>query len=198
MKRLTATTAFAVVLLAATGCGLLETRPPQEPIEQSSSYVPPTEPALVLTNMENSFKEANTLNYARSFSDSASGGEAYTFEPSPQALLKYPGMFDQWTKRSEEQYFDNLKSKIVRGFSMSLTFARVSVQSVVSDSAQYEVEYVLTAPHSVPGVPSKATGKALFTLAADGSRNWAIKRWIEVPTTVDTFTWSDVKGLFGQ
>lgn len=186
--------------IAATffGCNIFETRSPEPPTQSSSSYTPATEPSLVFSNMSNAFRDLNSLNYLKSFADSSVTGRSFSFEPTPQAKVKYGGAFLFWNRQSEQQYFENLRSKIPSGSAASLVFQTLTVQSIQSDSAQYEATYTLTASHSVASVPKQATGKAQFLLLADRSRNWVVWRWIDVPTGTSSFTWSDLKGEFGQ
>jgi hypothetical protein len=184
--------------LTLQSCNIFETRSPEPPTQSSSSYTPATEPSLVFTNMSNAFRDLNSLNYLKSFADSSTAGRSFSFEPTPQAKVKYGGAFLFWNRQSEQQYFENLRSKIQSGSTASLVFQTLTVQSIQSDSAQYEATYTVTVPHTVASVPKQATGKAQFLLLADRSRNWVIWRWIDVPTTSNAFTWSDLKGEFGQ
>ena len=187
---------FTVIALLA-GCNIFDTRDPEPPSQSSSSYVPATEPSLVFSNMSNAFRDLNSLNYLKSFADSSTAGRGFSFEPTPQAKVKYTGVFLAWNRQSEQQYFDNLRSKIPAGSTATLVFA-LSVQSLQSDSAQYEATYTLTAPHSVAAVAKVASGKAQFVLLADRSRNWVIWRWVDLPAGTNTFAWSDLKGEFAQ
>jgi hypothetical protein len=190
------TVAFLVSGLLV-GCNIFETRTPEPPSQSSSSYVPATEPSLVFTNMTNSFRDLNSLNYLKSFADSSTSGRGFSFEPTPAARVKYGGSFLFWNRQSEQQYFENLRSKIPTGSTATLVLS-LTAQSVQSDSAQYEGTYTITAPHSVASVPKQAAGKVQFLLVADRSRNWVIWRWIDVPTGTSSFTWSDLKGEFAQ
>lgn len=186
------------VAVTLTACNIFETRTPEPPTQSSSSFIPATEPSLVFSNMSNAFRDLSSLNYIKSFADSSTAGRSFSFEPTPQAKVKYGGVFLFWNRQSEQQYFENLRSKIPSGSTASLVFQTLTVQSIQSDSAQYEATYTITAPHSVASVPKQANGKAQFLLLADRSRNWVIWRWIDVPTTSNSFTWSDLKGEFGQ
>ncbi|MBI3789126.1 MAG: hypothetical protein HY276_12830 [Ignavibacteriales bacterium] len=189
-----------VVLFGAIGfsCNIFETRDPESPSQTNSNYIPPTEPSLVFTNMVNAFRDLNSLNYLKSFADSSTAGRSFGFEPTPQAKLRYGGVFLNWSKQTEQQYFENMKSKIASGTSASLTFDALTAQSLQSDSAQYEATYRLTVPHTVTGVSTQAKGKAQYFLIADRSRNWVIWRWVDLSTSTNDFTWSDLKGAFGQ
>ena len=194
--RIAAFIMFGVV--TQVSCNIFETRDPEPPTQSSSNYVPPTEPSLAFSNMINAFRDLNSVNYLKSFADSTTAGRSFIFEPTPQAKLKYGGVFLSWSKQSEQQYFENVRSKIPSGSSASLAFDALSAQSLQSDSAQYEATYRLTVQHSVASIPKEARGRAQFFLLADRSRNWVIWRWVDVPTGTSTFTWSDLKGEFGQ
>ena len=191
--------AFGVLLaLTLVACNIFETRTPEQPSQSSSTFVPATDPSLVFSNMTNAFRDLNSVNYVKSFADSTSAGRGFSFEPTQAAKVKYGGVFLTWTRQSEQQYFENLRSKIPSGSTATLTFESLTVQSLQSDSAQYEATYRLTVPHTVATLPTEATGKAQFLLIADRSRSWVIWRWIDLTTSTSTFSWSDLKGEFGQ
>ena len=187
-----------LIALSFIACNIFETRDPEPPSQSSSTFVPATEPSLVFSNMTNAFRDLNSVNYLKSFADSSSAGRSFSFEPTQQAKIKYGGVFFSWNRQSEQQYFENLRSKIPTGSAVVLSFESLTVQSLQSDSAQYEATYRLTAPHTVATLPTQATGKAQFLLIADRSRNWVIWRWTDLTTSTSTFSWSDLKGAFGQ
>jgi hypothetical protein len=187
-----------LTVLASAGCNLFETRDPEPPSQSSSTFVPATDPSLVFSNMTSAFRDLNSVNYLKAFADSSSSGRNFSFEPTQQAKIKYGGVFLTWNRLSEQQYFENLRSKIPSGSAATLSFESLTVQSLQSDSAQYEATYRLTVPHTVATLPTQATGKAQFLLIADRSRNWVIARWVDLTISTSTFSWSDLKGAFGQ
>ena len=190
--------AILVLSLLGSSCGIFETRDPEPPSQTSSNFVPPTEPSIVFSNMATAFRDLNSLNYLRSFADSTTNGRSFSFEPTPQARSKYGGVFFNWSRESEQRYFENLKSKVPGGSSATLTFDVLTIQSLQSDSAQYEATYRLNVQHTVANVAKEARGRAQFFLMADRSRNWVILRWVDVTDNAASFTWSDLKGEFGQ
>jgi hypothetical protein len=187
-----------LVALTSIACNIFETRDPEPPSQSGSNFVPATDPSLVFSNMTNAFRDLNSVNYLKSFADSSSAGRSFSFEPTQQAKVKYGGVFLTWNRQSEQQYFENLRSKIPSGSAAILSFESLTVQSLQSDSAQYEATYRLTVPHTVATLATEAKGKAQFLLIADRSRNWVIWRWIDLTTSTSTFSWSDLKGAFGQ
>jgi len=187
-----------LLALTQVACNIFETRDPEPPSQSSSIFVPATEPSLVFSNMTNAFRDLNSVNYLKSFADSSSAGRSFSFEPTQQAKIKYGGVFLTWSRQSEQQYFENLRSKIPSGSAATLSFESLTVQSLQSDSAQYEATYRLTVLHTVATLATEARGKAQLLLIADRSRNWVIWRWIDLTTSTGTFSWSDLKGAFGQ
>ncbi len=190
-----------VVLLTAvlvSSCNIFETRTPQSPAQTSSNYNPPINASDVFDNMQNAFSDLNTLNYVKSFSDSANAGRTFVFEPSPQARSQYTGVFLNWTRQSEQQYFDNMKSKIAAGSTASLNFTLIPT-SIQSDSAQYDANYQLSIPHTQANIPKIFQGRAQFFLIKDPvNSTWSIDRWIDLRDAQNDTSWSDLKGAFAQ
>lgn len=148
--------------------------------------------------MQYAFSDRNTVNYLKSFSDSGSSGRAFDFEPTPQARSQYVGVFLSWTKQSEQQYFDNMRAKIPSGSTASLNFSFTSFSNQ-SDSAQYDVDYQLTVPHTQANIPRIFRGRAQFYLLKDPvNSTWSIWRWIDYPAAQNDTSWSDLKGAFAQ
>ncbi len=179
-----------------SSCDLFKTREPENPVQPSSTFVPPTEPSIVFSNMVNSFRDVNSLNYGKSFSDSTTAGRTFVFQPTSQAQAQY-GVFLSWSRQSEQQYFDRMKSELQSSSVPSLVLSFLS-QSVAGDSAQYEASYQLTVPHTRTGVSQSAVGKAQFYLRKDNVQNWVIWRWVDLANQPADFTWSNFKGEFGQ
>jgi hypothetical protein len=186
-----------VVGLLDVGCGIFETRAPDEPEQASSNFVPPTEPSIVFTNMASALRDLNTVNYMRSFADSSTSGSAFFFDASPVARTRFAALFLAWSRELEQQYFENMKSRLPAGTAPSLTLT-LDQQSIGSDSVVVEATYHLQVPHQLASVPQIARGKAQFALTADRNRNWVIVRWVDLPNTQNEYTWSELKGEFAQ
>ena len=191
-------TRFALVLFSfslVSSC-IFDTRTPDSPAEPSANFKPPTEPSDVFSNMVNAFADKNALNYRRSFADSSTAGRSFVFEPTSQALSKY-GVFLGWDRQSEEQYFSNITVQLQPLMTPSLQFNFVT-QSVSTDSAFFEGSYQLGVPHTRSSVPQTALGQAHFYLIKDNVQNWVIWCWVDLANQQGDFSWSDVKGEFGQ
>ena len=186
------------LLLVIAGCGVFETRDPEQPSQTGSNFQPPIEPGIVFANMANAFRDMNAVNYIRSFADSSTVARTYSFEATSQARLRYGAVFASWTRQSEQQFFENTKSKLQSGSTPTLEFLSLMAQSVQSDSAQYEATYRLSIPHTQSNLSQVARGRSIYYMVADKSHNWVIWRWVDIALTQSDFTWSDFKGAFGQ
>ena len=189
---------FLPLVLLSAGCGIFETRNPEAPSQTGSNFLPPTEPGVVFTNMVSAFRDMNAINYVRAFADSSTAARSYSFEPTPQARARYGAVFSNWSRQSEQQFFENTKSKLQASSTPTLEFLTLTAQSIQSDSAQYEATYRLTIPHTQSNVSQEARGRAIYYMVADKSRNWVIWRWVDIALAQNDFTWSDFKGIFGQ
>ena len=179
------------------GCSLFDTRDPENPVQSSASYDPPTTVDIVFANLVSSFRDLNSVNYARSFADSSFSGRSFIFEPTAQATSQYAGVFASWSKMSEQQYFDNFKAQLQPSAVPVLIIARTS-ESPGADSAFVEGTYQLSIPHTITGVPQSAIGRYQFYLIKDSRQYWVIWRWVDLANQPADFTWSDFKGTFGQ
>ena len=184
--------------LALSSCNIFETRTPESPAQTSSNYNPPINASDVFDNMQYAFSDLNTVNYLKPFSDSGSAGRTFDFEPSAQARSQYIGVFLNWTKLSEQQYFDNMRSKIPSGSAPSVSFTLNAV-SIQSDSAQYDADYQMTIPHTQANIPKVFQGRGQFFLIRNPvSSTWTIWRWIDFRDAQNDPGWSDLKGAFAQ
>jgi hypothetical protein len=187
-----------VTAVLFVSCSVFETRNPEAPAQTSANYNPPVNASDVFDNMQFAFQDLNTVNYLKSFSDSATAGRTFQFDPSPQARSQYIGVFLIWTIQSEQQYFDNMRSKIPSGTSASLTFTLNPI-SIQSDSAQYDADYQLSVPHTQTNIPKIFQGRAQFFLIKDPtSSTWSIWHWIDFRDAQNDVGWSDLKGAFAQ
>jgi len=187
----------ALLTAGMLGCSLFDTREPENPVQSSASYDPPTTVDIVFGNIVSSFQDINSVNYARSFADSSFAGRSFIFEPTSQASGQYAGVFASWTKMSEQQYFDNFKAQLQPSGVPVLIINRTS-ESPGADSAFVEGTYQLGIPHTITGVPQSATGRFQFYLLRDSRQYWVIWRWADLANQPGDFTWSDFKGTFGQ
>ena len=187
---------LASLLLAVSGCGLFEPRDPEDPSQSSLNFKPPTEPSIVISNLQSAIEQKNAANYTSCFADEAKGNPAFVFTPSPDAAALYAASFDNWTLNDEQSYFLNLVAR-----SSTQAFASLSLMSkgstVSADSVVYSYDYTLVFEHSETSFAKTARGTLQFTLRVSQSNFWMIQRWVDFNTTSD-LSWSHFKGKFSN
>jgi hypothetical protein len=187
-----------LLLLAATaaGCGLFEPRDPEEPSQSSLNNRPPTEPSIVIANLQSAIEQRNPTNYVTCFSDESRGAQRFVFIPSADAAAAYGGTLSAWSLDEERSYFQNLVARSAQQAFASLTL-NLKTTTVTSDSVVSAYDYVLVFEHNDPGFPKTARGSLQFTFREDASNFWAIQRWVDFKSTTDV-AWSDFKGKFSN
>lgn len=185
-----------VFALAAAGCDLFGTRDPEPPSSGSSTFVPPTSPDLVITNLENAVAEKSTENFLRCLVDTLSSSQRYEFIPTAAAAGRYATTFADWSLQSERAWFSALKAFSEADAPSSLALTG-SFAVIAADSAIYEGEYDLAFRHGVSSVSENARGTLQFVMHTDRNSIWSITRWTDIPRDEET-SWSEWKGRFAN
>lgn len=188
--------AVTAVLLAAGGCGLFETRDPEPPSSGSATFVPPTSPDIVLSNLENAVSEKNTENFVRCLVDTLNSGQRYIFFPTASAAGRYAATFANWSLQSERSWFAAMKAIAPKDAPASLNLGG-SFSVIAADSAVYEGGYELVLRHGVANVSETVRGTLQFVLHTDRNSIWSITRWTDIPIDGET-SWSEWKGRFAN
>ncbi len=186
------------VLVSGGGCNLFEPRDPEAPSQASDSFLPPTDPDVVVENLQNAIAQKNSVNYVRCFADPSRTPRPFLFFPSPDAGARYASVFAGWTVDQEKTYFENLVARAsgkVNAYS-NLLLTRKSV-TVTGDSSVQTYDYTLTFEHTDPSFPTVASGNLQFVLGQDNNNAWVIYRWSDFQTTSEV-TWSHFKGKFSN
>lgn len=188
--------AATIIPALLVSCGLFEPRTPEDPSQASLNFRPPTDPAIVIANLQSAIDQKNVANYASCFADPMKVGRPFLFAPSAEASAQYAGVFSSWSFTQEQSYFQNLVAKSSpTAFSNLLLTLKTS--AVTADSVIYSYDYILTFEHNEIGFPKTARGNLQFTLVTDNSNFWTIYRWIDFKTGGD-ITWSMFKGKFSN
>ncbi len=185
-----------VAALHGAGCGLFEPRDPQEPSQSSLNFRPPTDPAIVIANLQSAIEQKNVANYSNCFADASRGAQPFVFIPSADAATAYGSTLLSWTLAEEQAYFQNIIARSSQQAFATLSLT-LSTTTVTSDSVVSAYDYVLVFEHNDPGFPRTARGSLQFTLREDASNFWMIQRWVDFKTTQD-ISWSHFKGKFSN
>lgn len=181
-------------IVLVSGCDLLSVRVAEPPEEARSNYIQATTPQLLIENLSNSLKEKNTQNYLSNLSDSLFSKISFQFVASAGASSRFPGLMENWSIKSEEQYFNNLKNKILTEQPITLTLSEV-VQNSFGDSLFYSASYFLNVPHSDAANPKQFQGELKLKLIRDQRSVWSIYYWQDLKSG-ELPTWSELKGLY--
>lgn len=179
---------FVVVSVAWTGCSVFSPREPEEPLEDTGSFIQPDTPEQVIENIQTSILELNTLNYRRSLS------EELTFHPTATAQAR-ESVFLSWSRSQEEQYFSAMvaAASMNEGHSLQLndrTLTLLSESGFVLDAT-----YVLTVNHRRTEVPTQVQGRLQWVLSQGSDGLWALQEWTDQELGSQP-SWSDLKAEF--
>ena len=186
----------SLFLILATGCGLFGPRDAEPPNQSSLDYTPPTDPAIVIANLQSAVNQKNVANYMNCLADPLRSRRMFTFVPSAEASAQYASALIDWSIAQEQSYFQNLIAKSSPTAYTNLFLTRKD-SIVTADSVVYSYDYTFTFEHNEPGFPRIARGNLQFALAPDASNFWSIYRWMDFKTGSD-ITWSMFKGKFSN
>lgn len=186
----------AFLLPFIAGCGLFDTREPENPINAGSAFEAPTSPSIVLRNMQSALNFANALDYRKCFADSSVGLAPFRFQASVEGLAVSPGRFATWTVSDEESYIRNIFAELAEGTTASVSFNPADIVDVpIGDSIRFSADYAVNFPHTRQGVEREASGRLLFTLRLSPRNEWYITYWQDIAVDGKP-TWSLLKARF--
>jgi len=182
-----------VLVFAAAGCDILQTRNAEAPNQPRSNYEQAVTPQILVSNLVNSLKDKDVQNYISCLIDSSFSDKNFIFSPSSGALSQYPFLLNDWRLRDEEQYFKNLITKVSdqNPITLSLTNELYSPQG---DSLIYTATYSINVPN-VETEPKDYQGDLRFNMVRDSRSIWVIYYWQDTKSTALP-SWSELKGKF--
>ncbi len=170
---------FAIAVLLGS-CDMFSPRDPELPSSGKSTFIPPTEPAIVIENFKNSLLEKNTDNYVSCFADTSLYSKVlFVFVPSGAAIAGFPSVFDDWGIDSERRYLNSMIGNIHNDLSISLILTNSKLNFVSPDSSLYTADYNLQTPHNIKDLQKEFKGSLQFTLSKQSNGLWSINRWID-------------------
>lgn len=182
---------LVLMLLPFSGCDLFNTREAESPEQPRSNYQLPLTSDQLIENFINSHKDKNLQNYLACFPDSSFTNKVYRFVPSNGAVSIYPSFAEGWFKKDEEQYFNNLKSKIPTNIPVTVTLTN-QISQQQGDSVIFSASYTISAPFQESNIPVFYQGELKFYLSRDSRLVWVITYWEDSKNTEPG--WSDLKG----
>jgi hypothetical protein len=185
-----------LLTLVYSGCGLFGLRDVETPTEPRSTFTPPTTPDIVLSNLTNAVIDKDINNYLQCIVDTASSTRRFLYTADIASQIQYP-VFQTWQISNERNYFYNLLS-LTNSSSTSLLFFSNVITNTYSDSAVYDMEYLLRFDHQKTSVAKTLSGKLRFIMVMNSKNLWAISRWIDFKSIESDTTWSVLKANFSN
>lgn len=182
------------LIITFNGCDLFNTRTPDQPDQPRSNYEVAVSTEILLKNFTNALSEKNVQNYLNCFSDSSFSGKEYQFIPSAGSSSLYPVLLDSWSKKSEEQYFNNLISHIEPDLPITFTKNNENTSFSGDNSIVYTASYFLVVPHN-DEIPKNFEGELQFYLIRDSRQVWTICSWRDIKSSQNA-SWSELKGFY--
>lgn len=183
-----------VISLFIKGCGIFETRDPQEPQNIRSTFIPPTSADIVIDNLSYSLQEKNSDNYNKCLSS-----QSFQFIPDSKSQLLYEQIFNGWNTQNEKRYLDNMIASQEGGSSTSVLFLdNERLTQISSDSARFQADYIFVFQHNKANLPKSSKGRINLTIAADDDALFYIRKWEDFRQNDTDFTWSEFKANFSN
>lgn len=185
---------FIVLFFAITffGCDLFQTRSAETPNQPRSDYQPPATPDDLISNFKNAIIDLNVQNYIASFTDTNFTNLRYQYYPSNQAVSQYPVLAGKWSLQKEEQFFNNLITKVKSNANITVSLNEIS-RSTLGDSVFYTASYALNIPFTDSNIPQDYQGDLTFKMVRDSRSIWVIYFWQDNKNT-EIPSWSELKG----
>jgi hypothetical protein len=174
------------------GCDLFSTRSAEPPSQPRADYQQPVTPDVLISNLVNSLKDKNVENYISCLADYSFTQRVFTFSPSSGALSQFPALSENWGIKNEEQYFNNMISKVPQSIPITLTLSNESY-SPQGDSLVYTASYTLNVPSNDPSLPENYGGDLRFNMIRDSRAVWSIYYWQDSKNG-NLPSWSELKG----
>ncbi|GIK60548.1 MAG: hypothetical protein JETCAE03_18340 [Ignavibacteriaceae bacterium] len=175
-------------MITVSGCELFQVREPEDPDETKSSFRVPVEPADVIQNLINSFKDKNSNDYKKNLSSGLPlVNRDFFFVPSGNVSSIFP---IDWHVDDEFQYFNNLVTKSPESVPITLSFTG-EIYDVRADSALYTAQYSISVP-VLNSDPKIYQGSLKFTMTRDINSAWIIYFWEDIANQ-GFKSWSDLK-----
>lgn len=191
-----------IVLLTVIlyGCDFFGTRNPEQPDIGKSNFLPPTEPSIVILNLETALKEKNIDNYINCFYNFGDVPRLeFQFNAATDALTQFPSIFVIWGANEERRSFSSIFASLTEGQTPKLNWINRQPLQETADSAIFTSDYYLYSPNNDNNIPDEYAGRLQFTMTFRNNGFWYISKWIDINTqVVDSVknTWSVLKGFY--
>jgi hypothetical protein len=165
---------YFLLALLLTGCGLFDTREPDNPAGSQASDGLALSPTEVLLQLENAITLHDPSLYMAAIS------EEFSYAATLSAFPEDPFFFEDWTWSREDVFVRSLLSLslLPPDSSSTLTFEAIEEVSF-ADSAVYRESYRLDLAPFDSDLPTVYQGLADLTLKREEDGGWRVVRWVD-------------------
>jgi hypothetical protein len=191
MKTSRLSTLFIYVLAFST-LSCFSLREPALP-SGSSGYITPTEPSVLLQNLNVAYTTLNADNFIRCFNE-----DKFKFTPEP-TVPSAVSTFNNWALRKEERdVIINIRNKTTSSSLNRLTFTNPSENFITTDSLEYNAQYQLQLFNSDTAInSSNLQGRIRFIMVRNKNSNeWHINTWQDNRISTQFPCWTQLKQRF--
>ncbi|HRP02322.1 MAG TPA: hypothetical protein PLE30_06710 [Candidatus Kapabacteria bacterium] len=169
-----------IIPLLNTSCDIFSTRSPEEPDNSGSTFIPPTEPAIVIQNFESALRNRHLDNYLKCLNnDNSNINNKYAFIPSQNISTSFPSLFINWGIEEERRFFNSFKSNIDVDSVPILNWLERKAIIENPDSAVFESDYNFYINFSDNNIPKQYNGKLRFVMISNLNGLWSISKWYD-------------------
>ncbi len=184
---------YILSALIFAGCDLVQTRNAESPNQPRSNYEQAVTPQILISNLVNSLNDKDVQNYINCLVDSSFSEKKFLFSPSSGALSQYPFLLTDWNIKDEEQYLQNLITKVSPQSPITLSLSN-ELYSPQGDTLIYTATYSINVPNE-ESEPKDYQGDLRFNMVRDNRSVWVIYFWQDTKSTALP-SWSELKGKF--
>jgi hypothetical protein len=188
------------IIISLESCEMFSTRTPEKPDLGNTSFIPPTEPSIVILNLESALREKNIENYMSCFYNFNDNDRLnFEFSASTEATTQFPSIFSHWGTNEERRSFNSIVASLGVDLYPQITWLNRLPMLETADSALFTSDYFLLAPNSDNNSPDAFAGRLQFTLSFRDNGLWYISRWLDFNAQVNDSvknTWSVLKGFY--
>jgi hypothetical protein len=191
---------MAGILLHSLSCkSPFATREPESPKSNQSSWIQPTAPNYVMTNLRNAIAEKNITNYLRCLADTSYSPRPFRFIPEPTVANVNPGLFNNWSNDAEKNYLNQLMLYLPKDSTSQLILSALREDALSPDSTIMVQSYRLIIEYKCEAgdCPRIMVGQSEFRLIRTSEDLWYIYRWSDIATGEEA-TWSALRARFGK
>jgi hypothetical protein len=150
----------------------------------------------VIANLANAVTDKDLNNYLQCIVDTSLTTKNFVYTADISSQIQYP-IFQNWQITNEKNYFLNLVN-LTSLQNTSLLFYSNVTSNTYSDSAVYDMDYLLRFDHPKTTVSKTLSGKLRFVMVINSRNLWAISRWIDFKAVDSDTTWSVLKANFSN